>query len=484
MNNTLLIERGVHQTRVAVLEDDRLAEIHIERRRGRGVVGNCYRGRVNRVLPGMHAAFIDVGLPRDAFLWAGDAPGAGDSEEGDPPAIDELLSPGDEILVQVTKDALPRKGARVTSKVSLPGRYLVLLPGVDHIGVSRRIEDEEEEARLRQLAQPLLSPGVGWIVRTQAEGCSAETLSQDHVGLLEMWKEVQARYEEASAPALLHRDASVDLRLVRDLFNSTFERLIVDDEEAYGEIVALLTRFEPSLVERVELEPSAPGVLFSRHGVEKQIEAALKRQVWLPSGGYLIIQQTEALVSIDVNTGRFVGKRDLEETVLQTNLEAVREIVRQIRLRDLGGILVIDLIDMTPEENRRRVMEELDKHLAKDRSRSNVLGLSDFGLLQITRKRSRSNLYSQLLRQCPCCSGTGTVKSLDTLALALRDEVVCEIEEGRPGLLRVKVPADLALHLRGRDHAILDEIEERLGGTLDIEVDSSLAIDTFEVVRV
>ena len=374
MTNKMLIESDPHQTRIAVLESDRLTEIFVERHRHRGCVGNVYKGRVTRVLPGMQAAFVDVGLERDAFLYVSDvAPDVEAMEDmeieepaDEPPAqhhhatpsIDDLLKPGQEIIVQVVKDPLPNKGARISTHVTLPGRYLVLLPTVRHFGVSRRIEEEAERERLLALLAELPLAAGGLIVRTVGEGKGPEEFESDLEYLVRLWEKIRQRAGRVSAPTLLHQDLDLALRVVRDLLGQDFAVLWVDGEETYERIVEFLDQVQPALVGKVKLFRQG-ATLFEQFGIEEQIEAALKSKVWLKSGGYIVINPTEALVAIDVNTGRFVGQSNLEDTVLQTNLEAVQEIVRQIRLRDLGGIIVIDLIDMIEKEHREEVFAAL-----------------------------------------------------------------------------------------------------------------------------
>ena len=390
----MLIESDPHQTRIAVLEDDRLTEIFVERHRHRGLVGNVYKGRVTRVLPGMQAAFVDVGLERDAFLYvsdvAADVESMEDLELDDghaddlnhnnnhaqvSPSIDDLLKAGQEIIVQVVKDPLPNKGARISTHVTLPGRYLVLLPTVRHFGVSRRIEDEAERERLLALLQQLPITSGGLIVRTAGEGKGSEEFESDLAYLGRVWERVRQRAAKVSAPTLLHQDLDLALRVVRDLLRQDLSVLWVDGEETYERIVEFLDQVQPALVSKVKLFRQQKATLFEQFGIEEQIEAALKSKVWLKSGGYIVINPTEALVAIDVNTGRFVGATNLEDTVLQTNLEAVSEIVRQIRLRDLGGIIVIDLIDMTEPEHRQEVFASLESEIKKDRAKTKVLHL-------------------------------------------------------------------------------------------------------------
>jgi ribonuclease G len=498
----MLVESDAHQTRIAVLEEDRPTEVFVERHRHRGVVGNLYLGRVTRVLPGMQAAFVDIGLERDAFLYVSDAGASlatldelegGDSVDAEfepregAPTIDELLKAGQELLVQVIKDPLPSKGARVSTQVTLPGRYLVLLPTVRHLGVSRRIEDEEERQRLRQVIEQLQAAGgpanaYGLIVRTAGEGKGREEFEPDLAYLSGLWQRLRETAAAAGAPALVHRDLDLARRVVRDVFSSSFSVLWVDGEETFQRIVEFLDLVQPQLAARVRLHRQA-GSLFERFGVEEEIAAALRSKVWLKSGGYIVINPTEALVAIDVNTGRFVGQHSLEDTVLRTNLEAVKEIVRQIRLRDLGGIIVIDLIDMVEQEHRDRVFAALGEELRKDRSKNKVLNISDFGLVELTRKRSRTNLERLFTQPCPYCEGSGRIQSLSTICLNLRREL---LRLDRPPLERellLRVHPDVARVLQGEERAILEELERELGVAVLLRGDPELHHERFDILE-
>jgi len=509
MAHKMLVESDPYETRIAVLEDDRTTEVFLERRLHRGVVGNVYKGRVTRVLPGMQAAFVDVGLERDAFLYVDDvvdaalaeedsdlganghAHAAGNGEEepeplavAESPSIDSLLKVGQELLVQVTKDPLPNKGARVTTQVTLPGRFLVLLPTVGHLGVSRKIEDEEERARLRALLEEATAGGHGgWIVRTAGEGRACEDFVADREYLAGLWTRIRQRAERSSAPTLVHQDLDLALRVVRDLFSADFSVLWVDGEETYTRIVEFLDQVQPPLVPRVKLD-RGDRRLFDRFGIDKEIEAALKPKVWLKSGGYLVINPTEALVAIDVNTGRYVGTRNLEETALATNLEAVEEVVRQIRLRDLGGIIVLDLIDMTEKEHRERVFAALERELRKDRAKYKVLSISEFGLVEITRKRSRSNLERLLTQTCPYCEGSGRIPSLATICLSLRRAALRLAGTIGSKELLLRVHPDVARALQREERAVVEELERELGAAILIQGDAKLHHTGFDILEV
>jgi ribonuclease G len=531
MTQKMLIESDPHQTRIAVLEDDRLTEIFVERRRHRGMVGNVYKGRVTRVLPGMQAAFVDVGLERDAFLYVSDvaadveamedqelgeaaadepavsaslpvpaqppasppspsppltpppAPSPAQSQQSTPLSIADLLKPGQEIIVQVVKDPLPNKGARISTHVTLPGRYLVLLPTVRHFGVSRRIDDDAERERLLRLLNELPVAGGGLIVRTVGGGRGPEEFESDLAYLSKLWEKIRHRAGKVSAPTLLHQDLDLALRVVRDLLRQDFSVLWVDGEETYERIVEFLDQVQPSLVAKVKLFRQG-ATLFEQFGIEDQIEAALKSKVWLKSGGYIVINPTEALVAIDVNTGRFVGQRNLEDTVLQTNLEAVAEIVRQIRLRDLGGIIVIDLIDMVEQAHREQVFSSLENEIKKDRAKTKLLNISEFGLVEITRKRSRANLERLLTQPCPYCAGRGRIKSLATICLNLRKELLRLRGRMGHGELLLRVHPEIARALQQEERAILDELERSLEVKVLLQSDPELHHERFDVVEV
>jgi len=510
----MLVESDPHETRIAILEQDRLAEIFIERHQQLGVVGNIYKGRVSRVLPGMQAAFVDVGLGRDAFLYVDevadplaeleglepeDDPEGREvpladlrgSEEGDgsgdaTPAersIDQLLKPGQEVVVQVLKDALPNKGARVSTQVTLPGRSLVLLPQVAHLGVSRRIEDEDERQRLRDTLEELRPPGAGLIVRTAGADAGREEFAADLAYLTGVWERIRRRSEKVSAPTLLHRDLDLVLRMVRDTLNDDFSVIWVEGEESYERIVEFVDQVQPTLLPRVKLYDQEPP-LFERFSIDDEIEAALATKVWLKSGGHIVIHPTEALVAIDVNTGRYVGRHNLEDTVLTTNLEAVAEIVRQIRLRNLGGILVIDLIDMVDPEHRERVFRALEAEMVKDRAKHRVLGISEFGLVEITRKRSRPSLERLLAQPCPYCRGTGRIKSLSTIVLALRRELLRQRRRYQEREILLRVHPEVARALQRDELPILRELERELRSEILVQSDEGLHHERFDLLEV
>jgi len=489
MNKKMLVESDPHETRIALLEDDRLTELFIERHEQLGVVGNIYKGRVNRVLPGMQAAFVDIGLERDAFLYVNEVTETEDLESGETVAtterasIETLLRPGQEVVVQVLKDALPNKGARVNTQVTLPGRFLVLLPGVGHLGVSRRIDDEEERNRLRSLLEEIRPPGVGLIIRTAGVGVSREELELDLAFLLRLAERIRQRSEKVSAPTLIHRDLDVALRVARDHLTDEFSVVWVDSEETYTRVLEFVDQIQPSMISRVKLYEQDGGLL-ERFGLLEEIEGALRTKVWLKSGGYIVIHPTEALVAIDVNTGRYVGHRNLEDTVLTTNLEAVQESVRQIRLRNLGGIIVIDFIDMTEEVHRNQVFEALGRELQKDRAKNKVLAISEFGLVELTRKRSRPSLERVLTQPCPYCRGVGRIKSMTTICLELRRQMLRQRSRWRESEILLRVHPEVARALQSEDRSILAELETELKSTILVQSDASIHHEHFDILEV
>jgi ribonuclease G len=547
----MIISSGAHDTRVAILEDDQVVEIFIERENQRGVVGNIYKGRVSKVLPGMQSSFVDIGLERDAFLYVtevvntveefeklagedddddrgpsasagadngtgsgGTAPdplrseGAGaesvpvpsrtperrgrdrDRERDQPQAkIEDLLKEGQEVLVQVVKEPLGTKGARLTSHVTMPGRFLVFMPTVDHVGVSRKIESREERARLRGIVRQFREEHGftgGVIIRTAAAGRSEADIVSDLSYFHQIWTEVRSKMENRRPPAVLFQEQSLVTKLLRDMLTDDYSAIRLDDPAEHRRVVALVERIMPGLLPRVKLYTKEYPI-FEEYGVQAEIDKALRPKVWLKSGGYLVINPTEALVAIDVNTGRYVGKKSsgrLEDTIVKTNLEAVKEIVRQIRLRDLGGIIVLDLIDMEEKKNRQRVFQEVEKELRKDRSPSKALQVSDFGLVIVTRKRVKQSLERQLTEPCPYCSGSGSIKSSATICF----EILTELKkiggdlDGQGVLLRVN--PDIARALKEEESAVMRELQQVLGRPVTIRPDAHLHHEQFDVMAI
>jgi len=472
MNSALYLSVSPFETRVALRENSRLVSFRAERHRTSSVVGNMYKGSVTRVLPGMQAAFVDVALARDAFLYVREAGGilddftdifrVDDDEELTPNAstsnIGDLLRHGQEVLVQVVKDPLGTKGARLTTHITLPGRFLVFLPTMRHLGVSRRITDADERARLKSIIEEF-DGSHGWIVRTAGEYQGAVELEADRRYLFQMWSRIQAASERSRAPSLIHRELSPVLRTVRDMFNHTIQEMWVDDEESFQEILDFLEQSDPTLVPRVKLFRKSTD-LMGEFAIDRELEKAVQPKVWLKSGGYLVINQTEALVAIDVNTGKFVGSTSLEETVYAINLEAVREIVRQLRLRNLGGIIVIDFIDMEEAEHREATYKALQDELALDTARTQLLPMSSIGLVQLTRKRSRPSLERTLKSECPYCHGSGRIKSLPTICLEIRRELLAAAERGAVDQISLVVHPEVSHYLQGPFRELIREMEE------------------------
>jgi ribonuclease G len=547
MVKEMIISSTPHETRVAILEDDQVVEVFIERESSRGVVGNIYKGRVSKVLPGMQSAFVDLGLERDAFLYVSDVispteealedeeepsragaepfetePGEAGPAEGESPAesaeraqaptadndtaarperrasrertpptakIEDLLKEGQEIVVQVVKEPLGTKGARITSHLSLPGRFLVYMPTVDHIGVSRKIESRDERRRLRGIIQRFREqsglPG-GVIIRTAASNRSEEDIVADLTYFQQVWTELHRRRESERTPAVLFREESLVTKLLRDLLTEQFQAIRLDDEVEHRRVVAFIQRVMPSMVGRVK-HYTKDYPIFDEYGVQNEIDKALRSKVWLKSGGYIVINQTEALVAIDVNTGRYVGKKSagrLEDTIVKTNLEAVREIIRQIRLRDLGGIIVLDFIDMEEKKNRQKVAQAVEQELRKDRAPSKAVQVSDFGLIIITRKRVKSSLERMLTEPCPYCSGTGTIKTSATICYDILTEVrkVSADLDGYSLVLRVN--PEIARALKDESRSVFRELEATVGRPVTVRSDEQLHHEQFDLMAI
>jgi ribonuclease G len=472
MGSVLFLSVNPFETRVAVLENSRLVSYRAERHRTSSVVGNLYKGRVTRVLPGMQAAFVDIGLSRNAFLYVREAGGIlddftdifladGDESLHPDPSnsdISDLLRQGQEALVQVVKDPLGTKGARLTTHISLPGRFLVYLPNVHQVGISRRITDADERTRLKELVESFGDSG-GWIVRTAGEDRVRSELEADRQDLLSFWERIQSQAEGARAPSLIHSELSPVLRSVRDIFTDAVSEVWIDDEESFEEVLDYFERTDPDLVDRVKLYRQTTD-LMSSFGIDRELEKALRPKVWLKSGGYLVINQTEALVTIDVNTGKFVGIESLEDTVFTLNLEATLEIARQLRLRDLGGIIVIDFIDMEDPEHRKQVYETLANELSRDPARTQLLPMSDIGLVQLTRKRTRPSLERTLSRECPYCHGSGRIKALATVCLEIRRELLTAAREDVEQQFSVTVHPAVSHYLQGPFRDLMRELED------------------------
>ena len=461
----IVVNCGPRDTRVGVIENGELVELFIENTSGERLVGNVYKGKVANVLPGMQAAFISVGLNKNTFLYVDDAlenvVGVDDVPENisNKSSIKDVLKPGQAVIVQVSKEPFGTKGARVTRHITLPGRFVVLMPTVDYIGISRRIADNEERDRLKKLAQEFRPKGMGVIVRTMAEGISPEELERDIEFLDKLWRRVKQKGKSAKAPSLLHRDLNLLYRIIRDTFDSDVLRLIIDSPKEYESILSLLEDIGPHLKERVFLfQQNRP--IFETFGIETQIEKILRNKVWLKCGGYIVIDQTEALTSIDVNTGKYVGSTNLADTVLKTNLEAAAEIARQLRLRNIGGIIIIDFIDMDSHEHRRKILAALAEATVLDKTKTTILGLTQLGLVEMTRQKVRQGLAQSLLKPCTCCDGTGKVPSEDVLGIRIENEIKRYLETSTDQAVLIHLHPTTAGNLIGVNGANLERLEK------------------------
>ena len=509
MANELIINARPHETRVALVENGVVVELHIERKTGQELMGNIYRGRVVRVLPGMQAAFVDIGLDRSAFLYVTEVHqdfldleqmmlrSAKNNTEEHPTEeqadtlhqsrlsipfnIEDLLHEGQDMMVQIAKEPIGTKGARLTSHISLPGRHLVLMPNVDHVGVSRRIEDPVERERLRSLAQEIRTLHLGLIVRTASEGAEKSKLKSEMDFLLKLWGSIQERMAKGSGPCLLYKDLGICLRSVRDLFTREVDRLVIDSRDEYTNVMEFIETFAPSLKYSVELyEGDDP--IFDFYGIEMEISRALEKKIWLKSGGYIVIELTEALTAIDVNTGSYVGARNLEETILKTNLEAVKEIAYQLRLRNLGGLIVIDFIDMEKKVNRERVFTVLKEALSKDKAKTHILKMSELGLIEMTRKRTRENLNRLLSEPCFYCEGRGSLKSRRTICY----EVLRDIERETTTLTNteeivVNVHPEIAHVLKEEEQESIMDLQRRISRRITISEKEGLHVEQYEI---
>lgn len=482
MFKEIIIHAGEEETKVAVLEDDVVMEVYIERSLAQRLVGNIFKGRVENVLPGMQAAFVDIGLEKNAFLYVEDAlaPRAWNGNHGEAAAnISAILKRGQEIIVQVVKAPIGSKGPRVTTHVTLPGRYLVLMPTMDYIGVSRRISSEKERERLKALAAQVKPQGMGLIVRTVAEGVDEGELQQDVSILTRLWNKILTRAKNSIAPSLIHRDLELSQRILRDLFTEDVDRLIVDSRYEYEKIMDILEIISPRLRAKVTLE--IRNNIFKDYGIDQEIEKALKRKVWLKSGGYIVIDQLEAFTAIDVNTGKFVGTVDLEDTVLKTNLEAAGEIARQVRLRNIGGIIIIDFIDMQKEENRRRVLAALEDEFKKDKTKTNILGITELGLLELTRKKVRPSLAEILQRPCPYCDGRGKVLSEETVGIHIKSQIYDLARRTAANTILVEAHPHVAARLIGSGGTNLRDLERQTGKNIYIRGSQTQHIESVSI---
>ena len=495
MTEEILINVTPRETRVGVVENGVLQEVHVERALRRGYVGNIYRGRVSRVMPGMQAAFVEIGLERAAFLHANDIVRAmpallSEGAESPPqltPPISELVHEGKDIVVQVVKDPISSKGARLSTHLSIPSRYLVLLPYAKMIGVSVRIEDEAERTRLKDLmieltgADSISNGQLGYIVRTNAEGQTREALAEDLAYLGRVWQSIRDNMARVGVGQRVYEDLSLPLRALRDLMRADVEKVRVDSRETFDKTVSFAQQFMPELAERIE-HYSGERPIFDLYGVEDEIQRALKKEVPLKSGGYLIIDQTEAMTTIDVNTGAFLGHRNLEETVYKTNLEAAQAAARQLRLRNLGGIIIIDFIDMTDAEHKRQVLRMLEKSLAHDHAKTTVYEMSNLGLVEMTRKRTVESLERQLCEPCSACEGRGSVKTAETVTYEIFREITRAVRQFDAEKLLVLAVPRVVGRILDEESAAVAELEEFTGKTIRFQAEEHYAQEQYDVV--
>ena len=520
MKREILINAGTRETRVAILEDEKLVELLVDRPDNRRMVGDIYLGRVEAVLPGIQAAFVDIGTEKSAFLHASDlvresAEDAEDDEDEDAeeaeetenptdgakgngakpngnggrrgrkqaaPPIQDALKRGQEIMVQVSKEPISTKGPRVTAQISLAGRFLVYIPDSARVGVSRKISGGAERQRLKEQVGAILpDKSGGVIVRTVSEDVTPEALKRDLETLMAQWKKIKRKSQFTRAPALLHRETGLTRGLVRDLFSAKVDSLSIDSKPVFNEITEYLKTVAPDLIPRVKLyEERIP--LFDTAGIEAEIRDAFKRRCELPSGGYIIIEPTEALVSIDVNSGRYTGKKDPEKTVLRTNMEAAQEIARQLRLRDVGGIIVCDFIDMETRSSREKVLQELRTHLGRDRARTKAFAVSDLGLIEMTRQRVRQSHYQSMTEPCPICEGTGRVFTPETIVRRMERSVRRMVVEGRRDNLLVKLHPDVAMYVLEQERELVQRLQKAASFSLELRDDPLLKPDEFKLV--
>jgi ribonuclease G len=485
MSKEIIVNVDTRETRVALIEAGKLVELHVEREER--VVGSIYKCKVSNVLPGMDAAFVDIGLERNAFLYVADVLPEADDEfpaakrEGRNLRIKDMLKPGQELLVQVVKGPRGTKGARVSTRISLPGRYLVLMPDADNIGISRKIEEGGERDRLRRIGEKIRPLGYGIIVRTEAEGKGEAEIRQDLEFLMRMWSQIQDKARKINPPGLVHQDLSLIYKTIRDVFGSDVSKMLIDSCVDYEKAIELIRLLSPKMRSRIHLYDD-PEPIFERFAVETEIERLLRRKVWLKSGGHLTIDETEALTTIDVNTGKYVGSTSLSDTILSTNIEAVTEIARQLRLRDIGGIIIMDFIDMTSPKDRQHVVSALEKALRKDRTRTKISNISPLGLIEMTRKRTGETISEAITASCPYCQGRGRIQSPETVSIQVERELRKLASQSDEEAFVVTVNPEVALQLVGPMGETIDEIERRLRRAVYVRASEDLHIEKYEIV--
>jgi ribonuclease G len=505
MTNELVINARPHETRVALVENGTVVELHLKRGSEQELLGNIYLGKVIRVLPGMQAAFVDIGIDKPAFLYVTDiyndlrqweqimlqesddednqetvAPLRMRFQRGSDINIEGLLKEGQDIMVQVSKEPMGTKGARLTSHITLPGRHLVYMPTVDHIGISRRIENEKERTRLKKIMKELSPPGEGFIVRTVGERAPKEKFKSEMEFLTKLWANIQKKRDTGSPPSILHKELTITLKAVRDLFTKEIDRLVIDSREEYQSVIEFIETFAPNLRYSVELyEGREP--IFDAYGIEIEINRALEKKIWLKSGGYIVIESTEALTVIDVNTGSYVGKRNLEETIAKTNLEAVKEIAYQIRLRNIGGLIVIDFIDMNKEADKEKVFYALKEALEKDKARTAVLKMSELGLIEMTRKRTKEDITLFLTESCPYCEGKGRLKSPTTICYEVFRDLERESVAGDEGKVYLLVSPEIEKVLKEEERYSVMELEKKINRRIIIVGKNDFHLEQYEI---
>lgn len=514
MSTEIIVNANSRETRVSVVENHIPVEFYIEHKNDEEIVGNIYKGRVIRVLPGMQVAFVDIGLGKAGFLYVSDVDMLDIIEEHESFLnknkqmdtnkedidfenktnkknfdrlyhIEEVLQEGQEILVQVSKNPIANKGARITSYITLPGRYLVFMPTVDHIGISRRIEDEAERKRLKKIIQDMKSPGIGYIIRTVGEGKNKEEFESDINFLGKLWEDIKIKAENSKIPSLVYKDIDLIYRTLRDLFTKDVDQLIVDSPDVYKRCISFAGSYMSDFKSRVKLYDEKEPI-FDAYGLEMEIEKALGRKVWLKSGGYIAIDQTEALVAIDVNTGKYVGNKNPEETILKTNLEAAKELVYQLRLRNIGGLIVIDFIDMEMESSKEKVYQVLEQALKTDRSRTNILKVSDLGLVEMSRQRVRESIGHILCRSCPYCEGKGRIKSAKTICYEVFNGIQRAVDSGHANKdkILINVHPQVADLLLGGESPYLDQMEKKFKKNIIVKADYDMHREQFEITKI
>ncbi len=509
MKREILISGTARETRVAILEDDRLVELLVDRPDARRMVGDIYLGTVEAVLPGIQAAFVNIGAEKSAFLHASDLIEAEDEDEPSDhdddngngggsgvanggtrtarrrlPNIADELKRGEARVVQVIKEPISTKGPRVTAQISLAGRFLVYMPFASKVGVSRKIENREQRAKLREMVSKLVPKEAGaggWIIRTVAEDLTEQSCKREIEHLYGLWKKIKRKSGSVRAPALLQRETSLTRGIIRDVFSDKVDSLLMDSKVLHTEVVQYLKQIDPDLLDRVKLY-QAETPLFDEYDIEAEIRSLFKPRVELPTGGYLIIQPTEALTSIDVNTGRYTGKKDPESTILKTNVEAAREVARQLRLRDIGGIIVVDFIDMESRGNRDKVLQELRAHLGRDRARTKAFAVSELGLIEMTRQRVRPSLWQSMTAECPTCHGTGRVFRPEVVVRRMERSLKRAGAEHKERQLAVRLHPDVALYLVEQEPNFLRQLEKQTGLELEVRDDPMMRLDEFRMM--